>query len=186
MLIWCLISWAIVGGAILSGGPLRDGVLGELVESPRFAVELGLGFAAGLAAIWAGLELGVPGGPSAGRLWSPPAILSSAWILVVGYGLLDPSTPPGMNGKRADCFIQILQTALPSLALAIYLLRDRIAFSQSAAGLLVGSAAAAIPVLWMHIACQSGSGHVLTHHFPSILVVGGLGALLARRLLARA
>lgn len=183
MLSWCLLSWAIVGGAILASGPLRDGIATELMGSPRFALEIALGFAAGLAAIWAGLELGVPGAPSALRLWTPPLLLFGAWTLAIGYGLVHPSGPPTMDGKRVHCFIETLLVSLPPYTVALYFLRGRIAYAQSRAGLLVGAAAAAIPALWMYVACQAEPLHVLTFHLPPILIVGALGAVVARRFL---
>jgi len=97
MLSWCLVSWVIVGGATLAGGPLREGILAELMGSPRLALEFALGFGAGLAAIWAGLELGVPGAPCALRLWTPPVLLFGAWTLAIGYGLIHPSASPMMD-----------------------------------------------------------------------------------------
>jgi hypothetical protein len=183
MFSWCLLSWAIVGGAILASGPLRDGIVADLVASPRFPIELAFGFAAGLAAIWAGLEIGVPGGPSAFRSWTPPVLLFSAWILVIGYGLIQPSGPPTMNDKRLHCFMQTLMISLPPYTAALYFLRGRIAYAQTQTGVLVGSAAATIPALWMYVACQAEPLHVLIFHLSPILIVGLLGAVVAKRTL---
>lgn len=185
MLSWCLVSWAIVGGAILMGGPLRDGVVADLMTSPRFAVELALGFAAGLAGIWAGLELGVPGAPSAQRLWTPPLLLFGAWILTICYGLIQPSGPSTMDGRRAHCFLQTLLVSLPPYSIALYFLRGRIVHAQTRSGILVGTAAAAIPALWMYVACQTEPLHVLMFHLSPILIVGVLGAVVADRTLSR-
>ncbi len=186
LFMWCFVSWLIVGGVILASGPLREDVVGELLRSPRFGLELALGFAAGITAIWAGLELGVPGGPPVNRLWGPPAFFFAAWALVIAFGFLHPNLSSDMTGRRPHCFVQILLASLPPLVLAIHFLRNRIAFARSAAGLLVGAAAAAIPALWMQIACQTGSAHVLVHHFSPILLVGGVGAGIAHWVLSRA
>jgi hypothetical protein len=185
MLSWCLVSWTIVGGVILMSGPLRDGVVADLMASPRLAVELALGFAAGLAGIWAGLELGVPGGPSAQRLWTPPLLLFVAWVLMIGYGLIQPSDPATMDGKRMHCFLQTLLVSAPPYSVALYFLRARITHAQTRAGVLVGAAAAAIPALWMYVACRAEPLHVLTLHLSPILIVGVLGAVVADRALPR-
>lgn len=185
MLAWCLVSWIIVGGAILASGPLRAGIVSELMGSPRFALELALGFAAGLAAIWAGLELGVPGAPSGPRLWTPPLLLFGAWTLAVGYELIDPSGPPRIDGMRVHCFMETLLVSLPPYTMALFFLRGRIAYAQTRTGLLVGAAAAAIPALWMHVACRAEPTHVLSFHLPPILIIGALGALVAHRVLPR-
>lgn len=187
-LTWFLVSWVLVGSAILASGPLREGILTELMRSPRFALELMLGFAAGLAAIWAGLEFGVPGAYAARRLWTPPLLLFGAWVLAVGSELIDPRTlmPMPMHGKRAHCFLQTLLISLPPYTVALFFLRGRIAYAQTRAGLLMGAAAAAIPALWMHVACRAEPLHVLIFHLSPILIVGFLGALVAHRVLPRA
>jgi hypothetical protein len=185
MFAWCLVSWAIVSVAILSSGPLRDGLLGELIGSPRLAIELAFGFAAGLAAIWTGLEFGVPGAPSRPRLLAPPLLLFCGWTLAIGYGLIHPSDPTTMDGRRVHCFIETLLVSLPPFSVALYLLRGRIVFARAGAGLLVGAAAAAIPALWMHAACTTEPLHALTFHLSPILIIGVLGAILARRVLPR-
>lgn len=185
MLTWCLVSWVIVGSVILASGPLRTGVANELMQSPRFALELALGFGAGLAAIWAGLEFGVPGAPAGPRLWTPPLLLFGAWTLAVGYGLVHPSDPATFDGKRVHCFMETLLVSLPPYTVALYFLRGRIAYAQTRTGLLVGAAAAAIPALWMHVACRAEPTHVLSFHLPPILIIGALGALVAHRALSR-
>jgi hypothetical protein len=182
---WLLVSWVLVGGAILASGPLREGVATEFMRSPRFVLELALGFAAGSAAIWAGLEFGVPGAFSARRLWTPPLLLFGAWILAVGSGLIDLRMPVTLDGMRAHCFLQTFLISLPPYTMALYFLRGRTAYSQTSAGLLVGAAAAAIPALWMHVACQAEPMHVLIFHLSPILIVGFLGALVAHRVLPR-
>jgi hypothetical protein len=185
MITWCLLSWLIVGGSILAMGPLRDGIFLELMASPRFALELALGFAAGLAAIWAGLELGVPGAPSAPRLWTPPVLFFGGWVLAVSYGLIQPSTASATGGMRMHCFMQTLLVSLPPCTVALYFLRGRIVYSQYGAGLLVGAAAAAIPALWMQVACLGGPPHILMFHLSPIVIIGLLGTVVARRFLPR-
>jgi hypothetical protein len=185
ILVWVLMSWTIVGGVLLASGPLRSDLIAELLGSPGFVLELALGFAAGLTAIGAGLELGVPGAPSPLRLCTPPALLFCSWTLAVAYGLIDPGGPTTIEGIRVHCFVEILTVSLPPVTLAFYLLRGRVIFAQARAGLLVGAAAAALPALWMQLACVTEPSHVLKFHLSPILILGVLGALLARRILPR-
>ena len=105
---WCLGSWLLVALLLWLIEPMRDGALAGLSESPRFAIELALGHLAGLAAIWAGLEIGVPGAPRAWRLWTPPLVLFAGWLLTVVYGAVGAIDPPSMVGKRAHCFTQAI------------------------------------------------------------------------------
>jgi hypothetical protein len=183
--IWSAASAAMVSVAILARAPLREGLAGDLLESPRFALELILGMIAAVAAIWAGLELGVPGAPRALRLWTPPLLLFSGWTLAIGYGFTSPSLEPTMLGKREHCFIEATLLALPSFALALHLLRERVAFAHSRTGLLAGAAAAAIPAVWMQAACMYEPMHALKFHLSPILIVGAFGALVAQRVLSR-
>jgi hypothetical protein len=73
--------------------------------------------------------------------------------------------------------------SLPPYTAALYFLRGRIAYARTQAGVLVGSAAAAIPALWMYVACQAEPLHVLIFHISPILIVGLLGAVVADRTL---
>jgi hypothetical protein len=182
---WCLVSWLIVSVAILVTGPLREGILGEFLTNPSFALQLVMGLGAGLAAIWAGLEIGVPGAPPAWRLWTPPLVFLTGWVVLVGIGLADPNGVTSMDGKRAHCFIQTLLAAMPPFAIGLSLLRRRVIFARKDAGFLVGIAAAAIPALWMHVACIAEAGHVLESHLSSVLIVGLLGAASAHWILPR-
>jgi hypothetical protein len=183
MVAWWVISWVVVGAAILASGPVRDGLIGGLIGSPRFALELAFGFAAGLAAIWTGLESGVPGAPSGPRSWAPPLLLFCAWTLAIGYGLIHPNNAATMDGKRVHCFIETLLLSLPPLSVALYLLRGRILFARAGAGLLVGAAAAAIPALWMQVTCMIEPLHVLKFHLSPVFIIGLVGAILAHRTL---
>ena len=182
---WCLVSWLIVSIAILATGPLRAGILDELLANPRFALQLVMGLGAGLSAIWAGLEIGVPGAPTAWRLWTPPLAFLTSWVALVGIGLGESIGVTSMDGKRAHCFFQSLFAAMPPFAIGLSLLRRRVVYAHKHAGFLVGIAAAAIPALWMHLACIGEAGHVLELHLSSVLIVGLLGAALAHRILAR-
>lgn len=185
MLRWCLVSWTIVAVAMLATDLPAQEAVARLMGSPRIALELALGFAAGLAAIWAGLELGVPGAPSATRLWTPPLLLFSAWVLAIGYGLIHPNASVLPAGIRPHCFAETLLVSVPPFSVALHALRGRIVYAQRRAGLLVGVAAAAIPALWMHVLCRAEASHVLAFHLSPILILGLVGAVISHRLLSR-
>ena len=112
-------------------------------------------------------------------------MLFGAWILAVGSGLIGAELRTASDGDRVNCFAQTLLISLPPYTVALYLLRGRIAYSQTRAGLLAGAAAAAIPALWMHVACQAEPVHVLLFHLSPILIIGLLGAVLAHWVLRR-
>jgi len=185
MFIWCGLSWCLVGGVILTIGPLREGITGELLASPRLALELAIGIIAGIAAIAAGLELGVPGSPATPRLSSAPLLLFAAWVLIILFEFVNPIGEPPSSAMRAHCFLQTMLVSLPSATMALYLLQGRILFDTGRAGLLVGTAAAAVPALWMELSCMNEPMHALQFHLSPILLIGAITALIAHRLLAR-
>ena len=186
LILWGALSWAFVSAAILLSGPLREGVLDELFRSPRLALELGIGIAAGLTALAAGLELGGPGSPSPLRLWLPPLVLIGCWVLLLSYAIGNPVVEPSLTGRREHCLVETLCSALPPLALGLHLLRKRVVFSRATAGLLVGAGAAALPAVWMQLACRVDPLHGMLLHLSPMLLLAAAGAVLAHRFLPRA
>ncbi len=178
VLLWAGISWVFVTSAVLMSGPVRSGAVAALVASPRSGLKLCLGLATGFTAIWAGLEIGVPGTPNTRRLWIPPLILFSGWLGLIAYGVAHPLFEVSMLGRREHCLAQSLVLATPPYLLALWLLRERIITAHAGAGLLVGAAAAAIPALWMQLGCLYDPVHALKFHLTPILIVGLAGALI--------
>jgi hypothetical protein len=164
----------------MMSGPIRSGAIHSLAASPRSGLEFCLGLATGFTAIWAGIEIGVPGTPNPRRLWIPPIVLMTGWLGLIVYGVSHPTLEVSMTGKRENCFIQSLVLATPPYCLALWLLRERIPRAHTGASLLVGAAAAAIPALWMQLACMHDPVHALKFHLTPILAVGLAGALIAR------
>jgi hypothetical protein len=80
---------------------------------------------------------------------------------------------------RRLCFLETMGVSLPSAAAALYLLNGRILFAPGFAGLLTGAAAAALPTLWMELACMSEPIHALKFHLSPILMIGIITAQLA-------
>ncbi len=185
MIIWCVFSFGLVGAVILTIGPLRADILDELLASPRLFLELAIGIMAGMAAIAAGLEVGVPGSPAPSRLWSAPVLLFTAWVIVILIGLALPAAGHPSKAMRAHCFLQTMLVSLPSATMALYLLHGRILFKHGRAGWLAGTAAAALPALWMDLSCMTAPMHALQFHLSPILLIGAITAFLASRLLVR-
>ncbi|MEE8166264.1 MAG: NrsF family protein [Myxococcota bacterium] len=185
LLTWTSLAWVFVSVLVLATGPLREGAIATLAITPRYTLEFALAVLGGLAAIAAGLELGVPGHPGTIRLLLPSVALLLGWLALLGYGLLDPVIETGMLGKRALCSYQTFAFALPPLALALYALRQRALFARTATGVLVGIGAAAIPAAWMQLACLYDPLHSLLFHLIPVALAGGLGGLAAHWILPR-
>jgi hypothetical protein len=173
-------AWVGVGAAILWTGDLREGALPSLATSPRYAIEWAMAIGASVSAMLAGLEWGVPGRFDRNGLLLWTIALLGGWIGLVGYGVFDPALEPARLGARPYCDLQTMLFAIPPLALALVLLNRRALFSRASSGWLLGLGAAAVPAAWMQLACAYDPLHDLLHHILPVLVVAGLGALLAQ------
>jgi hypothetical protein len=185
LVVWTLFAWLVAGALVLGTGPLRDGAIATLATSPRYTLEFILAVLGGLAAVLAGLELGVPGESRVIRLVGPPFLLLGGWLAIVVYGLGNPAIETGLLGKRPYCDIQTLLFAFPALGIGLYALGRRALFMRTATGALLGLGAASIPAAWMQLACLYDPLHALTHHLAPIAIVSVLGSLAARWLLPR-
>lgn len=178
VLLWLGLSWVFVTSAVLLTGPLRTSAASVFTQSPSALLEFALGLAAGLTAIIAGLEMGVPGTPHTRRLFVLPAVLMAGWVGMIVYAMSNPSFEVSMLGKREHCFIESMVFATPPYFLALWLLRERMPQFQAGAVLLTGAAAGAIPALWMQLACMNDPLHALQFHLTPILATAVAGALI--------
>jgi hypothetical protein len=90
-----------------------------------------------------------------------------------------------MLGKREGCVFEVVLFALPTLALALWLVRRAAPLERGWTGLVAGLAAGVLSALAMQLACTDAPLHSLGLHLAPVLAAGGLGALLGRRLLPR-
>lgn len=183
-LVWIALSTIFVSVAIVVTGPVRAALEESIFSTPRLALELFIGILAIGVTGAVGLEVGVPGTPRRRALLSLPTLLMLAWLGWVLWAAAHSNGEPAMIGKRAHCFLESLVFSLPPFCLALHLLRGRIAFSYGASGLLMGSAGAAIPALWMEFACMADPGHALRFHLTAVATLAAFGALVARRVLS--
>jgi hypothetical protein len=184
-LAWLLAGAAVVAGITLATGPLRPGLVRQLTSEPSFAVDLLLGVLAGGAAALASMRLRIPGLASGARAAALPLLLFAAWA---GWQLFEWSQqagPPSMLGKREGCVFEVVLFALPTLALAFWLVRRAAPLERGWTGLVAGLAAGVLSALAMQLACMDAPLHSLGLHLAPVLVAGGLGGLLGRWLLPR-
>ena len=102
-------------------------------------------------------------------------------MIVVLSSLINPIDAAHCGPMRAHCFLETLLVSLPSATAALYLMHGRILFAPSLTGLMTGAAAAAVPALWMELACITEPAHALKFHLSPILMIGVITALLAYR-----
>lgn len=178
-------AWLVVAALVLATGPLRAGAIEALGSSPLYALEFGIGVLTGIASLAAGIEWGVPGRPHGLRVAAPAVVLASIWTGLTIYAATTSPGPPEMLGKRVHCSLEIMTFSVPPLALALFVIDRRALFSRATTGLFVGIGAAAIPAVWMQLACMHGALHTLTHHLAPITLIAVLGAVASAWLVPR-
>lgn len=182
--LWGAGAWLFVVAATLAVQPLRPGFLAQLLASPRFAGETLFGLLAGALAIWVAFAVGTPGRSQ--RRWIVLALGGLAlWAGAYVYGLVSPALEPSMLGKRQVCFLEVLLYGVPTLAVGLLLLRRLAPLERWSAGLLMGTAAGAMPGLLMQLACVYVPSHILSHHLGPVLGLALLGALAGPLVLRR-
>lgn len=184
-LAWLGASAAFVALATLATGPLRPGALRQIVADPGFGLTVGVGLAAGAAAILALMRLRIPGLASGLRGAAPALALLGAWLALEGIGWLTGWAPASTLGARPGCIFQVVLFALPPLAAALFLARRAAPLERAWTGLLAGVAAGALGALAMELACMRDPLHALTAHLAPILLVAAAGAALGRLALRR-
>jgi hypothetical protein len=184
-LAWLAASALFVALATLAAGPLRPGALAQLVSEPGFALDVSLGLLAGVFAIAGLVRLRIPGRATGPGGAAPALALLGAWAGLQALELLVSPAPASTLGARTLCWLQVLAFAAPPLAAALLLARRAAPLEREWTGLLAGLAAGALPALAMQLACMDGPRHALVAHLAPVLLVAGLGGLLARLVLRR-
>jgi hypothetical protein len=184
-LLWLIGAWILVVAVTLAVQPMRPGFAGQLLASPRFAIETLLGLAAGGVAIRAAFALGIPGWGSPRRQIVLALALLAFWVSAYFYGLVNPALEPSMLGKRPHCFVEGLVYGVAILVAGLLLLRRLAPLGRWSAGFVIGAAAGAIPGLLMQLACIYIPSHILAYHIVPGLAVALLGTLAGRLLLRR-
>jgi hypothetical protein len=184
-LLWWIGAWILVVAVTLAVQPMRPGFAGQLLASPRFAIETLLGFAAGWMAIQTAFALGIPGWGSPRRRVALALALLAFWASAYLYGLVSPALEPSMLGKRPHCFVEVLIYGVPIMIAGLLLLRRLAPLGRWSTGFVAGAAAGVIPGLLMQLACIYIPSHTLVYHIGPALIVALLGSLAGRLLLRR-
>jgi hypothetical protein len=182
---WLAGSWLFVTVAMLLVAPMRPGFLGDLQESPRFALETLLGVAAGFCAIGTAFAMAIPGPVSSARRLALALGGLLLWAGAYVYGLHDPALEPSMAGKRPTCVYEVVLWGAPVMLAGLAVMRRMAPLDRVATGVIVGAASGAIPALLMQIGCMYEPAHILSYHLAPVIVLAGLGAVAGPLLLRR-
>jgi hypothetical protein len=105
-------------------------------------------------------------------------VLVVIWISSYVIGLEYPTLQASMQGKRADCFQEVLLYSLLPATAGIWLCRRYYPLAPVRTAALMTLAASMIPALFMQFACMYDAAHILSHHIlPIPLLVGAAFAL---------
>lgn len=178
LLVWLVSTSLFVVVSLLARAPLRPGAWTDVLALGGEGISFGLGLAAAIASMAVGLEWAVPGRSGRLKLWLPAVVLVTSWIGHAGLEVLAvyaqaAHTAPviDMMGKRLYCEIEVLLQSLPCLLIAAYALKRRVVRLGPQAMFWIGLGAAAVPALWMELACMSDPLHGLLHHLGPVLFV---------------
>ena len=154
--------------------PFRSGWVTQLVDSPRFGVEVAVFGLVIISLSFLIFSLGIPGEKTRNLTW---VSLSTAIIATIlfAYSFVDPSTTVSMSGKREDCFWEGLFFGTLLMGSIIAFMRNRASFSPGIIGMLSGAVAGTVTTLLMHIGCMYEPYHILTHHVSVIGILGFVG-----------
>jgi hypothetical protein len=182
--LWFLASVAYVLGLGVLLGPFRPGFGAELLEAPRFSLEMILGLAALGCFLVLSLREAVPGLPVAGLRGAAWTLLA-VWLGQFLLGFAAPALEPSMLGKRDHCVWEAYLYSVPPLVWLIYLQRQRYVLEPVRAVGHAALAAGLLPALMMQIACMYEPSHILSFHVLPVVILAafaiGLTWLLTRR-----
>ena len=171
-ILWTLLAALYVAALTYVLGPFRPGVWQQVVDHPRFALELVLGVAAFFSLALAALLAAVPGrnvrpavrcGVAALVLWLAGFIVGPWW----------PILEPSMVGKRTHCAFEAYLYSIPPLLALVWLQRRGHVLRPVRAMVFAAVSAALFPAVVMNVACMYEPAHILKFH---VLPIGILTA----------
>ena len=175
-LVWLVVSAAYVAAVLLALGPVRDGAAEQMIDHPRFGLEMLAGCAALVLFAFSAIGQSVPGVPTR-RLLQIGWVLAALWLLNFLLGMAVPTLEPSMHGKREFCSWESYLYSGPPALFAIILQQRRYPMQPVAAGIYAGLAAGMLPAVAMQIACMYEPVHILKHHAAPVLGIAAAAGL---------
>lgn len=184
-MVWWLLAMLVTGGVMALIQPFRPGFVGQLISTPRFALEstLGLLVCAGIA--HAAFALGIPDLRSPWRRARVPLMLLAIWLGLFGFAVFAPVFAPSMVGKRPLCNVEVLVYAIPLTIAGLMIIRRMLPLAAATTGAWMGFAAGLIPAYLMQLACMHEAWHNIYFHLLPTIGTAVVGALLGHWLLRR-
>lgn len=182
-LTWWFVATLATAAVMALVQPFRPGFVGQLISTPRFALESILGLLVCVVMARAAFALGVPDVRSPWRRARWPLALLALWLALFGIALLAPALPPSMAGKRPFCHLEVLVYAVPLTLAGLLVIRRMLPLDAATTGAWTGFAAGLIPAFLMQLACMHEPWHIIRLHLAPTAGAAALGALLGYWLL---
>lgn len=179
--LWLLGAFASSIVFLLLVMPFRKGFWTQLMQSNQFLFESLFGFVAILLLVYSAIRSAIPSGQFGWRSLRWPLALFIAWIALYVFGYIEPALTPSHEGMRPHCSLEVMLYSIPAMIAGIYIVKKQWAIQPMISGLLVGLAAGAVPALLMQFACAYDTTHILLFHILPGLLMGIVGALIAKR-----
>lgn len=177
-MMWLLVSAGFIVVMTHLAGPIRPGAFDQLAAEPRFLLETLLGVA---AIAWAGVAAYRGAIPAALTKSFAVAglILMALWLAQYVIGLVNPALEPSTLGKRDHCYLETIAYSLPTILVALFLIRRLYPLRFKRTAMTVALAAGMLPALYMQLACMYEPVHILGLHILPGLAMVLFGAAIA-------
>lgn len=181
--LWLAMAVLFSGGLAWLNGPYREGALSQLAGSLQFSLETIAGCLAIVVMAFMAFRSAIPSAPCELKQRVLPILLLFVWVAFYVYGIVDPALEESMAGKRDHCYLEtMLLAALPLLG-GLFWARGLWPTNKMQTGLLFGMAAGSTAAMVMQFACIYDPLHALLFHVLPGLVIGVIGAFLAKTII---
>lgn len=172
---WLFITLVISVSMIHLFGPIRGMAWQQLIDHPRFALEMLIGIATLVTLSIGAVHSCIPGRSIKAGLY----VSLSLFCLLLSHhliGLFFPTIEPSLHGKRSHCALEVLVYSIPPLMVAAYMANRFFVLRPIQSTLLFGFTVGLAPALYMQIACMYSAEHALLFHILPGIAVAPLAA----------
>ncbi len=182
-LLWWSVAMLVTGIVMMLVQPFRPGFVEQLLSTPRFAFELGLGLLVCAGMAYAAFQLGIPDIRSPWRRARSVLVLLLIWLSLFAIALFTPELEPSMAGYRQKCYLEVLLYAFPLTLAGLIIVRRWLPLNPAGVGAWIGFAAGLIPAWLMQMACMHAPMHNILWHLMPTVATAAIGAVLGSRML---
>lgn len=181
--VWLALAAAWVFGVGWLLDPIRPHAHDQLLDVPRYGLEIALGALSVVASVTLAFRLSRPNAATSVDI-GLTLLAISAWAVTLAMAWAHPPIEPSMFGKRLSCEWEAFALSLPPAIAGVLMLRGGFVTRPWLAGVLLAFSAGALPAVFMQFACMIEPSHMISHHLlPAAIVtvlMGIVGALAVR------